>query len=110
MVAGVGVTAASAISSATLGAVGVVPTKDWVAASRTGGGVIVGRETTEGLGDAVMASVGIGTGIGTATGTGSGTGTEAIDGCDSASDSDRASADGISFASLPASASGRLCR
>jgi len=108
MVAGVGVTAASAISSATLGAVGVVPTKDWVAASRTGGGVIVGRETTEGLGDAVMASVG--TGIGTATGTGSGTGTEAIDGCDSASDSDGASADGISFASLPASASGRLCR
>ena len=106
MVAGVGVTAASAISSVTPGAVGVGPTKDLVAASRTGGGVVVGRETTEGLGDAVMASVGIGTGIGT----GSGTGTEAIDGCDSASDSDGASADGISFASLPASASGRLCR
>ena len=51
MTAGVGVTAARAISSATLGGAGLGRATDFVAAERAGGSIVVEPETTEGLDD-----------------------------------------------------------
>ena len=101
-VAGVGVIAASGLSSATLGGV-VVDRRaaDLVGVESTGDWVVVEGERTEGL-TAVVTEPAV-------AGKGTGTGTDATEGCDSTCEPVRVSSEGISLASLPASISAGRC-
>lgn len=89
--AGVGVTAAKAISSATLGGVGVGGATDSAATERAGGSLGVEREPTGGPFAAAMEPAG----------TATGTGTDTAEGRDTVRESDGACSEENPFASLP---------